>query len=98
MDIDDSSDLRLAAAVRPSPATSEANEAVSKIADQHPAPFKPAAQPAFLMPPHVLKNPTQKTSPFARSTSNTYLTIVLTFLTTLSKHPASLAVLERSIP
>jgi hypothetical protein len=98
MDIDDGSDLRLAAAVQPSPATSEADEAVSKIADQYPAPFKLAAQLAFSMLSHVLKNPTRKASPFARSTLNPYLTIVLTFLATLSKHPASLAVLERSIP
>jgi hypothetical protein len=98
MDIDDGSDLRLAAAVLPSLATSAADEAVLKIADQYPAPFKLAAQLAFSMLSHVLKNPTPKASPFARSTLNPYLTIVLTFLATLSKHPASLAVLERSIP
>jgi hypothetical protein len=85
MDIDDGSDLRLAAAVQPSPATSEADEAVSKIAGQYPAPFKLAAQLAFSMLLHMLKNPTWKASPFTRSTLNPYLTIVLTFLATLSQ-------------
>ncbi|KIM73181.1 hypothetical protein PILCRDRAFT_15429 [Piloderma croceum F 1598] len=46
---------------------------------------------------HVLKYHTRKSSPFACSTLNPYLTTVLTFLTALSKHTAALTVLERSI-
>jgi hypothetical protein len=98
MDVDDSADLKLAAAVQASPATSEADKAVSAMADDYPTLFKLAAQLTFAMLSHVLKHPTRKPSPFARSTLNPYLTIVLTFLTTLSKHTAALAVLERSIP
>jgi hypothetical protein len=83
MGIDDSSELRLAAVVQPSPATLEADEAVEKVADQYPAPFDLAAQLAFSMLSHVLKNPTWKASPFAQSTLNPYLTtVVLTFLAT----------------
>jgi protein SMG6 len=98
MDIDDGPDLKVAAAVQASPATSEADETVSIVTDEYPAPFKLAVQLTFSMLSHVLKNPTQKTSPFARSTLNPYLTIVSTFLATLSKHPGTLAILERSIP
>jgi hypothetical protein len=47
---------------------------------------------------HVLKKPTRKASPFARATLNPYLTVILTFLSTISKHAATLAILERSIP
>ena len=98
MDTDDSADLKPVAAVQASPATSEGDEAVSAVVNEYPTPFKLAAQLTFAMLSHVLKNPTRKTSPFARSTLNPYLTVVLTFLATLSKHPAMLAVLERSIP
>jgi hypothetical protein len=65
MDIDEGSDLRLAAAVQPSPATSEADEAVSTMVDEYPAPFKLAAQLTFSMLSHVLKNPTRRASPFS---------------------------------
>jgi protein SMG6 len=96
MDVDDSADLKLAVAVQASPATSEADEAVSAMADNYPTLFKLAVQLTFAMLSHVLKHPTRKPSPFTRSTLNPYLTIVLTFLTTLSKH--TVAVLEWSIP
>ncbi|KAF8437718.1 hypothetical protein L210DRAFT_3647385 [Boletus edulis BED1] len=46
----------------------------------------------------VLRNPTRKSSPFAESTLNPYLTVLLTFLTTVSKHAETLAILERFIP
>ena len=98
MDVDDSADLKLTTAVQASPATSEADEAASAMADEYFIPFKLTAQLTFAMLSHVLKYPTRKSSPFARSTLNPYLTIVLTFLTTLSKRTAVLAVLERSIP
>jgi hypothetical protein len=65
MDIDDGSELRLTAVVLPSPATSEVDEAVLKIADQYPAPFKLVAQLTFSMLSCVLKNPTQKALLFA---------------------------------
>ena len=98
MDIDDGSDFKLAGVVQASPATSEADEAVTSVATEYPTPFKLAAQLTFEMLSHVLKNPTRKAAPFARSTLNPYLTIILTFLATLAKNPATLAVLERSVP
>ena len=81
-----------------SPATSEADEATGSYANEYPASFKLAAQLTFAMLSHVLKNPMRKSSPFAKPTLNPYMTIVLTFLATISRHPASLSTLERTIP
>ena len=60
--------------------------------------FKLTTRLTFSMLSYALKNPTQKASPFAWATLNPYLTIALTFLSTISKHPATLHVLERSTP
>ena len=60
--------------------------------------FKYAMQLAFSMLSFVLRNPTRKASPFAESTLNPYLTVLLTFLATVSKHSETLAILERFIP
>ena len=60
--------------------------------------FKFAMQLAFSVLSFVLRNPTRKASPFAESTLNPYLTILLTFLVTVSKHPETLTILERFIP
>ena len=60
--------------------------------------FKYATQLAFSMLSVVLRNSTRKASPFAESTLNPYLTVLLTFLTTVSKQPETLAILERFIP
>jgi protein SMG6 len=98
MGVDDSAELKLTMAAQASPATSEADEAASAMVDECPIPFKLAAQLTFAMLSHVLKYPTRKPSPFARSTLNPYLTTILTFLTTLSKHTAAFTVLERPIP
>ncbi|KAF8430425.1 hypothetical protein L210DRAFT_3651846 [Boletus edulis BED1] len=46
----------------------------------------------------VLSNPTRKASPFAESTLNPYLAVLLTFSATVSKHAKTLAILERFIP
>jgi protein SMG6 len=79
MDIDDSADSRLGAAVQASPATSEADEAASVMVHEFPAPFKLAVQLTFGVLLHVPRNPMWKASPFARSTLNPYKTIVLMF-------------------
>ena len=68
-----------------------------ELPDQPPA-FKFALQLTFAMLSHVLRHPTRKASEYARSTLNPYLTIVLTFLTTILKHRPTLDVLERSVP
>ncbi|KAF8448043.1 hypothetical protein L210DRAFT_3441767 [Boletus edulis BED1] len=60
--------------------------------------FKYAMQLSFSMLSLVLRNPTRKSSPFAESTLNPYLTVLLTFLVTVSKHAETLAILERFIP
>jgi len=84
--------------VQDSPTTSEVDEPVYTIANEYPAPFKLTAQLTFAMLSQMLKNPTLKALPFTWSTLNLYLTIVLMFLSTLSKHPTRLTVLEQWIP
>lgn len=63
-----------------------------------PMTFKLSLQLAFATLSFVLRHPTRKASAFSRSTINPYLTIMLTFLSTILKHPASRDVLERDIP
>jgi len=63
-----------------------------------PVPLKLAMELAFSMFSFVLCNLTRKASPFARSTLNPYLSVMLTFLATVTKHPETLSILERSIP
>ncbi|KAF9483772.1 hypothetical protein BDN70DRAFT_904058 [Pholiota conissans] len=65
---------------------------------EHPPAFKYAVQLTFAMLLHVLRRPTRKASQYARSNINPYLTILLTFLSTVLKHAPTLSVLERSIP
>lgn len=60
--------------------------------------FKFATQLTFSMLSFVLRHPTRKASQFSRSNLNSYLTIVLTFLATVCKHPPTLSILERSMP
>ncbi|KAJ7172704.1 hypothetical protein C8R46DRAFT_1086975 [Mycena filopes] len=77
-----------------SPAMSEAEAATTEA----PASFRFALQLLFAMLSHVLRRPTRKSSPFARSTLNPYLTVVLTFLATVLKHPQTLDAMERTVP
>ena len=93
MDVD-GSDAKLGVGLQASPANSEIDEAVY----EYPAAFTLAAKLAFTMLSHLLKRPTRKASPFARSTINPYATIILTFLSTLTKQNATLSVLEKLIP
>jgi hypothetical protein len=44
------------------------------------------------------RNPHTKGLAFARAMLNPYLTVILTFLSTISKHAATLAILDRPIP
>ena len=59
--------------------------------NEYPALFKLVAQLTFAMWSHILKSPTWKLSHFAKFTLNLYVTIVLTFLATISRHPTFLA-------
>lgn len=88
MDVDDDPNTQ------PSPAMSEA-EPDSPVL---PASFTLACHLTFTMLSHVLRRPTRKPSPFARSTLNPYLTVILTFLSTVLRQPQTLNILERSIP
>ncbi|KAF5365760.1 hypothetical protein D9758_003172 [Tetrapyrgos nigripes] len=63
-----------------------------------PIPFKLALQLTFTMLSHVLRRPSRKASPFARSKLNPYLTVLVTFLATVLKHKKTLELLERSVP
>jgi len=47
---------------------------------------------------YVLRNPWRKANEYTHSSLNPYTTIILTFLGTLMKHPAEMALLERAIP
>ncbi|KAF7969700.1 hypothetical protein HWV62_26152 [Athelia sp. TMB] len=89
MDID-GSHARLGVGLQASTANSGIDEAVYEYL----AALTLAAKLAFTMVSHVLKRPTRKASPFARSTINPYVTIILTFLSTLTKQNATLSVLE----
>ncbi|KAJ6547339.1 hypothetical protein B0H19DRAFT_1075225 [Mycena capillaripes] len=77
-----------------SPTMSEAEPDAAEA----PAAFRFALQLLFAMLSHVLRRPTRKPSPFARSNLNPYLTVVLTFLSTVLKHPQTLEAMERSVP
>jgi hypothetical protein len=74
------------------------SEAEPDPAFEAPASFRFALQLMFAMLTHVLHRPTRKPSPFARSTLNPYLTVILTFLATVLKHPQTLGAIERSVP
>jgi protein SMG6 len=87
MDVDDE------ATSQASPALSDAN-----MPAELPLSFKLVLELAFSMLSFVLRNLTQKASPLARSTLNPYISVMLTFLTTVTKHAETLSVMERSIP
>lgn len=70
----------------------------SPVALELPQAFKYAIQLTLSMLSFVLRNPTRKASPFAEPSLNPYLTVLLTFLTTVCKHTETLAILERFIP
>ncbi|KAM6500746.1 hypothetical protein JOM56_003760 [Amanita muscaria] len=63
-----------------------------------PTPFLLALQLTFSMLSHVLHRPLLKSSDFMQTDVNPYLTVVLTFLLTLIKHPLALQILERAVP
>ncbi|TFY51138.1 hypothetical protein EVJ58_g10720 [Rhodofomes roseus] len=60
--------------------------------------LKLGMQTAFSMLARALQKPMRKSSPFARSTLNPCITILLTFLATAVKDAQALAILERFIP
>lgn len=92
MDVDDD-------ALRSSPLQAQTSPMLSTDSPiELPQAFKYAMQLAFSMLSFVLRNPMHKASPFAKPTLNPYLTGFLTFLATVSKHPETLAILERFIP
>ena len=93
MDVDDESPRVPFAAAHVSPALSDAD-----LATELPPRFKFAMQLTFSMLTFVLRHPTRKASQFSKPSLNPYLTVVLTFLVTMTKHAETLSVLERSMP
>ena len=89
---------KLSGWIQISPTTSEANKAAGSYANKCPASFRLVAHFTFAMLSHILKIPMQKPSLFAKSTLNPYMTIVLTFLATISRYPASLLTLKHNVP
>ena len=63
-----------------------------------PTHFVLVLQLTFSMLTHVLRSPHLKSSAYAHPDINPYLTVILTFLVTMFKHPMALQILERSIP
>lgn len=55
-------------------------------------------QLAFETLAFCLQHPFRRSSPFARPTLNPYITVFLTFLTTILKQPDVLPIIERSVP
>ncbi|KDQ62457.1 hypothetical protein JAAARDRAFT_54406 [Jaapia argillacea MUCL 33604] len=101
MDVDDDTvdadgDKRMKTAVVTAIQTSPtlSNSAASEL----PLPLKFALQLTFAMLSQTLWKPTRKSSPFAHSTLNPYITVILMFLSTILKHQAILEIMERSVP
>ncbi|KDQ61845.1 hypothetical protein JAAARDRAFT_55164 [Jaapia argillacea MUCL 33604] len=101
MDVDDDTDdadgdkrvkTAVVTAIHTSPILS--NLAASEL----PLPLKFALQLTFAMLSQTLQKPMRKSSPFAHSILNPYITVILTFLSTILKHQAILEIMERSIP
>lgn len=93
MDVDEAGGRVGAEAMQSSPPMSE----VEPDTPDYPPSFKFALQLTFAMLSHVLRHPTRQPTPYTR-TVNPYLTVILTFLTTVLKNPATLEILERSVP
>ncbi|KAG1891533.1 hypothetical protein F4604DRAFT_1706903 [Suillus subluteus] len=87
MDVDDEG------APQTSPVPSDAN-----MPAELPVSFKLALELAFSMLSFVLRNPTRKASHFSRSTLNPYLSVMLTFLATVTKHAETLSIMELVVP
>ncbi|KAF7969179.1 hypothetical protein HWV62_28007 [Athelia sp. TMB] len=94
----DGSDTKPGVDLQASLASLTNSEMAKAVYELYPAAFTLAANFAFTMLSYVLKRPTRKASPFARSTINPYVTIILTFLATLIKQNTTLSVLEKLIP
>ncbi|KAF7304708.1 PINc domain-containing protein [Mycena kentingensis (nom. inval.)] len=78
--------------------TSPAMSEVEPDLAEPPVSFRLAQELMFAMLSHVCRHPMRKSNPYARSNLNPYLSITLTFLATLLKHPQSLAAMERAVP
>ncbi|EGN96009.1 hypothetical protein SERLA73DRAFT_112057 [Serpula lacrymans var. lacrymans S7.3] len=79
--------------IQASPVPSEAGPVLD-----HPLAYKMALELSFSMLSFVLRNPMRKASPFARSSLNPYLPILLTFISTIVKNADTLSLLERAVP
>ena len=94
MDVDDE-----AARTMASPALSEA-AAINSSSDslELPLSLKYALQLTFTMLTHTLKNPIRQPHALSRSSLNPYITVILTFLSTVLKDRAAERALARVVP
>lgn len=60
--------------------------------------FHLALELTFTTLSYVLRNPWRKANAFAKPSLNPYITVILTFLSTIVKHSPVLALLERAVP
>lgn len=68
------------------------------VPEQPSAAFQLAAQLTFAMLDQVLDHPERRIGAYGPATLNPYLTVLLTFLATVLRHPVGLASLERLVP
>lgn len=94
MEVDDiSTPTAEAGPVQLSPAPSD-----GEVEAELPQAFKNGLQITFAMLSHVLRTPYRRSSQYAQVKVNPYLTVILTFLATVTKNRQILSVMERVIP
>ncbi|KAI0340639.1 hypothetical protein BDW22DRAFT_1346852 [Trametopsis cervina] len=81
-----------------SPSIAEATPASSSASEELPVPLAYALQLTFMMLSHTLRNPIRPPQGLSRSSLNPYITVLMTFLTTVLKDKTAERVLARAIP
>ncbi|KZS89877.1 hypothetical protein SISNIDRAFT_444548 [Sistotremastrum niveocremeum HHB9708] len=70
----------------------------SQPSDEAPQAFQRSVQLVFAILSHTMRHPVRKPTPWARSTLNPYITVLLTWLAYAFKRPQMCAMLERWVP
>lgn len=81
-----------------SPIQAQLTPSAKSRQEEQPATLKFALELTFAMLSHVLHNHSCRASQYAESNPNPYLTVILTFLSTIIKHRPALDILESSLP
>jgi hypothetical protein len=99
MDVDEETKADTAMKSPTVPSAEPQNDHDSNVAAEQPPALKFTLQVAFAMLTHFFHRPTQKSSQYARSNLNPYLTFLSTILKHRpTQHRPTLDILERSIP